>query len=430
MTEAFLHYIWKFRLFCKPLFTTEGEPLTILSPGIHNHHSGPDFSDARLRIGDTLWAGNVEIHILSSDWNRHGHHNDAAYDSIVLHAVYTDDAPLTGTRIPVVQLSGFMDPGLYNGYKRFVDSQLWVPCFNSLRDLPVPLLNLWLERMLIERLEQKAENIRGFLAAGNNDWEEAFYLTLARSFGFGVNALPFEMLARSLPYRIVARHLDNPFRVEALVFGQAGMLTHDLCDPWAQEMFSEYAFLRKKYHLVPIPIHTWRFLRLRPVNFPTIRLSQFAALLTRSPRLPGNLIERHAPGEIMAHFEDVRAAAYWDTRYTFDKPAPFREKYLGTDAVRLLMINAVLPFMFEYGRAFGNDELCSRTLDLYNSIPGERNACISSWEKGGMRVDTAFYTQSLLLMKTEYCDRKRCLDCRIGNYLLSGETTGTGSEQD
>ncbi len=418
MKEEFLHYIWKYRLFNKPLMTIENEYIEVISPGIHNHNAGPDFSDARLRIGEALWAGNVEIHVNSSDWYRHGHQHDPAYENVVLHVVYHYDDSTTDNRFPVLELKEFFDLSLYSNYQQFINSKRWVPCINQLNAVPAHEISLWLERMLIERLEHKAALIQGFLRLGNNDWEEAFYHTLARSFGFSVNALPFEMMARSLPYRVIAKHLDRPMQVEALVFGQAGLLSHDLRDLWPQELFREYSFLRQKYHLVPIVTHLWRFMRLRPVNFPTIRLAQFSALLCAGGGLLSRMLECKTIDELTVHFSGVSASAYWDTHFIFDRFTPGRKKHLGKEAISLLMINAVLPFLFVYGRSIVNDHLCNRALDFFGRLQGEKNAQISHWKAAGMDVSSAFNTQALIGMKSDYCDKKRCLDCRIGNFLL------------
>jgi len=418
MKEEFLHYIWKYRLYNKPLKTIENEHIKVISPGIHNHNAGPDFSDVRLRIGGALWAGNVEIHVNSSDWYRHGHQHDPAYDNVVLHVVFHHDDTSSDRRIPVLQLKEFFDSSLYVNYQQFINSKRWVPCINQIKEVPAHEISLWLERMLIERLEHKAELIQGFLRLGNNDWAETFYHTLARSFGFSVNALPFEMMARSLPYRVIARHLDQPMQVEALVFGQAGLLSHDLKDPWPQALFTEYSFLRQKYHLVPIATHLWRFLRLRPVNFPTIRLAQFSALLCAGDGLVARVLESTTTDDLTEYFTGVSASAYWDNHYVFDRLTPGRKKQLGKDAISLLMINAMLPFLFVYGRSIDNDHLCNRALDFFSRLQGEKNAQIRKWKDAGIDVSNAFNTQALIWMKSDYCDKKRCLDCRIGNYLL------------
>ncbi len=417
MKEEFLHYLWKYRLFTSPLKTTSGEEIEVLSPGIHNHNAGPDFSDARLRIDGNLWAGNVEIHINSSDWFKHGHHQDPVYDSVILHVVLNHDQSGSGSNMPVSEIKDCIDYHVYETYRQFMVSRNWVPCINQIGSVDKSELNLWLERMLIERLEHKSEYIQEFLAITENDWEGVFYMMLARSFGFNLNALPFEMMARSLPARVLARHRDNPMQIEALIFGQAGLLDQHLTEPWPQQLFSEYCFLRKKYNLVPVSPNIWRFMRLRPVNFPTIRLAQFAALLHSQENLLSKVLESTDVKELTGFF-DVTASQYWDSHYHFNKESIIGPKRLGISSAGLLVINAVLPFIFVYGRATADDELCNRALNFYLQVPGESNNITKQWKTAGLTTSSAFYSQALIGLKSDYCDKFRCLDCRIGNLLL------------
>jgi hypothetical protein len=415
--EEFLHYLWKFRLFTSPLTTSNGEEIHVLSPGIHNHNGGPDFSDARIRIAGTLWAGNVEIHVNSSDWIRHGHQNDPVYDSVILHVVFNHDLSEPVNNMPVAEIKNCIDLRIYENYRAFMAGRNWVPCINQIGLVEKSEIALWLERMLIERLEHKAEYIQDFLVTTENDWEGVFYLMLARSFGFNLNSLPFEMMARSLPFKILSKHQDNPMQTEALIFGQAGFLGQHLTDPWPQQLFAEYCFLRKKYGLVPVAVHLWKFMRLRPVNFPSIRLAQFASLLFNQESLLSKVIDCPNVEELTALFE-VKASTYWDTHYHFNKESVVGEKRLGASSASLLVINAVLPFIFVYGRALANDELCNRALSFYRQIPGELNVITRQWKNAGLDTSEAFYTQALIGLKSDYCDKLRCLDCRIGNLLL------------
>lgn len=417
MKEDFLHYIWKYRLFTAPLLTEAGEVVEVLSPGIHNHNAGPDFSDARLRIGSTVWAGNVEIHINTSDWERHGHQADPMYESVVLHVVYHHDRPGHRTRMPVIEIRDCIDLRVYEKYHSFLAVRNQVPCHSQIREVDEGETVLWLERMLIERIESRSGQIAGFLELNNNDWEGAFYMMLARSFGFSLNALPFEMLARSLPYRILARHAGNLMQCEALIFGQAGLLSHNLTDSWAQQIFSEYSFLRKKYDLVPIAAHLWKFLRLRPANFPHIRLAQFASFMSLTGKPLSEALRCQSTHELL-HFFDVSASEYWNTRFKFDRPNGNHPKHMGKSSSMNLIINAVLPFMFVYGRETANDALCNRALNLFSEIPGESNTVTRQWQAAGLNTSTAFHTQALITLKTEYCNSYRCLDCRIGTILL------------
>lgn len=417
MTESFLHYLWQNGLFTQQLSTTLNEPINVINPGFHNLHAGPDFSDARLTIGDTIWAGNVEIHVNSSDWFKHGHQNDEAYNNVALHVVYRDDLKDAIPGMPVCELAGKIDLKLYDAFERFLASNKFVPCAEKINRVSEIDLTLWLERMLIEKLEQKADFIQDVLTLYNNDWEEALYHTIARSFGFSVNALPFEMLARSVSYKTLAHYSDNHFQVESLVFGQAGLLTHDLSDIYSQELFKEYTFLRKKHKLVPVASSLWKFLRMRPVNFPTIRLAQFASLLSRNAGLLSKMMSLTTIDE-MADVFKVTASSYWDNHLVFDKETPGKAKQLGRSSAELLIMNSVLPFMFLYGTSTGNEELSGRALSMYEQLPGENNSVISHWKEAGLDVSTSFATQALMNLKTNYCDKRNCLNCRVGNLLL------------
>ncbi len=417
MTEDFLHYLWQNNLFKSQLSSTSNDPITVLSPGFHNLNSGPDFSDARLKIGETMWAGNVEIHINSSDWFKHGHQNDEAYKNVVLHVVFNNDLKENTGSMMVCELAGKIDLKLFENYIDFIQSRSFVPCAGMISKLPDTEIALWLERMLIEKLESKADFIQVALTTSKNDWEEALYQILARSFGFNINSLPFEMLARSVSYKILARHSDNRFQIEALLFGQAGMLTQELLDPHSQALFREYAFLRKKYGLVPIDQSLWKFLRLRPVNFPTIRISQFADLLSRHAGLLSALISKKSISELIELF-NVNASEYWNDHFTFDKLSKGKQKQLGIPSRHLLIINAVLPFLFVYGRSVADDELCNKALNLYDELPPESNSVISGWQETGVQVESAWHSQALIALKSMYCDNRKCLGCRIGNLLM------------
>lgn len=417
MSEDFLHFLWLNKLFTHQLTTVNNEPVTVLNPGFHNHNSGPDFSNARLKIGETLWAGNVEIHINSSDWFRHGHQHDDAYSNVVLHVVYRHDAVGKFSGMPVCELEGKMDHNLYTAYIDLLENKKFIPCINLVSKVPSTEMSLWLERMLIEKLQHKADFVQNALVTSNNDWEEALYHILARSFGFSINALPFEMLARSMSYKTLAKHSDNLFQCEALLFGQAGMLSQNLIDPYGQSLLKEYSFLRKKYHLAPINISLWKFMRLRPVNFPSIRIAQFASFISSNAGLLSKLISMNSIDDMMEIFS-VTASDYWNDHFTFDNLTPGKTKKLGKEAARLLIINAILPFMFVYGSSVGNDSLCNKALALFEKLPGEKNSAIDNWKAAGINVDNAYNTQALMGLKSFYCDKKNCLNCRIGNILI------------
>lgn len=421
MTEEFLHHIWKFRLFDQlALVTTDNEPVEILRAGDYNFDAGPDFFNARVKIGSTLWAGNVEVHIHASDWKRHGHQQDKAYDNIILHVVANADEQLfrhSGEKIPTIAIHNRIDHSRYKKYLDFKESNDWIPCEKQVGGVPSLIVNSTLDRLVVERLERKSEAILRSLSLNNNNWEETFYQLLARNFGFKTNAEPFELLAKSLPVLTLAKHKDSLLQVEALLFGQSGLLEKHLGDKYAITLQNEYAFLRQKFRLHSIDAHLWKFLRLRPVNFPTIRIAQFAALLHSSSHLFSKMLETTSVEGFHSLF-DVSVSAYWNTHYVFDKPSPSRAKALGDEAVKTIIINTVVPFLFVHGKQKDDERFVERALQLLELTQGEENAVISGFQKLKLPVKTAYSTQGLLQLKNEYCNRKKCLSCPIGNYLL------------
>ncbi|HNW55358.1 MAG TPA: DUF2851 family protein, partial [Bacteroidales bacterium] len=345
MTEEFLHYIWQYRLYQPGLFLQTGEQLEVLHPGMHNSDSGPDFFNARIRIGNTTWAGNIEIHILSSDWKRHNHQQDMSYDNVILHVVWRDDVPVSrndGSLIPTLELDGLYSEHAWKNYLSFMASKRWVPCETQINHVDAFVRTAWLDRVLVERLERKALQVELILGLTQNDWAQAFYRLLARNMGFKLNNQAFEMLAKSLPFPYLAKHADNLFQVEAMVFGQAGMLENTFTDEYPQKLKMEYEFLKKKFDLTPIDAHLWRFMRLHPGNFPTLRLAQFAAIIHHSSVIISQLFLSTDVTTYQKLF-GAHASEYWNTHYTFDKPSAFKRKSLGASAIDLLIINLVAP---------------------------------------------------------------------------------------
>jgi len=420
MDEKFLHYLWKYRLFIRQLQTTDGDLTEINNPGEHNTDAGPDFFNARIKIGDTLWAGNVEIHVNASDWIKHGHQQDKAYNNIILHVVLNADETIcreNGETIPTISLEGKFDYSLYERYLDFMNSRNWIPCEHSIAIAERFTVDAWLERLLVERLETKTQSIDAMLRQNRNNWEETFYQAFARNFGFRLNSLPFELLAKSLPLKYLGRHKNSLLQVEAMLFGQAGMLGVNFIDEYPQSLQKEYYFLQSKYSLKPIDGHLWRFLRLRPSNFPTIRLAQFAQLIVKSSALFSKIIESHTLNPIVSLLE-VECEDYWQQHYVFDKPSVGRLKKLGADAIDLLLINTVASFLFLYGKQMDNPELRDKALEYLYEIAPERNSVIQHFAGAGLKAGNALQTQGLLQLKAEYCDKKRCLDCAIGHALL------------
>ena len=421
MREDFLHFLWRWRRFdASKQFTSDGQPLEILHPGEPNLHAGPDFFNARIRLNETLWAGNVEIHLNASDWLAHRHDTDPAYDNVILHVVFDEDQRLcrsNGEPLPCFVLRDRIPPQLLEKYFRLEHERAWVPCEKSLNAVPHIVRLNWLDRLLVERLEQKTESIAQVVAAAGHHWEESFYRVLARNFGLKVNVEPFEALARVLPLRLLAKHQDHLFQLEALLFGQAGLLSEKFEDDYPKALAKEYQFLQHKYNLQPLPAGQWKFFRLRPAGFPTIRLAQFAALAHRSAHLFSQLLETTNTSETEQLFT-AEISEYWRTHFRFDKTAAGRAKPLGREFVHLLLINTVAPFLFHYGRTKGLPDLQDRALRLLEELPPETNTVVDGWVKRGQRAANASQTQALLHLKTRYCDVKRCLECAIGNAIL------------
>lgn len=421
MRESFLHFLWRSRRFdARNLLTTESHPIEIQVAGEQNTHAGPDFFNARLRIGDTFWAGNVEMHLQASEWIAHGHNNDPAYDNVVLHVVLEEDQPIlraNGERIPCLEMKGRIPPHLLANYERLEREEAWIPCQQFFGTVPEIVRINWMDRLLVERLELKTSSIAAALLATENHWEEAYYRMLAHSFGLKVNVDPFEALTRSLPLILLSKHRSSLLQVEALIFGQAGFLQGNHLEEWPLLLAREYRHLRHKYGLQPLEVSQWKFLRLRPANFPTIRLAQFAALLHRSENLFSHILEARNLREIENLFA-VHPSPYWRDHFLFDKGSTIREKALGREFIHLIVINTIVPFLFHYGKTRDLAEPQKRALSLLEELPPESNILINQWAKLGAPTRDAFQTQALIHLKTRYCDAKRCLDCAIGNAIL------------
>jgi hypothetical protein len=420
--EDFLHYVWKFKLFDnKQLTTTTGDALEVFSAGLHNTDSGPDFHNARVKIGDTIWAGNVEIHLSSSDWKKHNHTTDNAYANVILHVVYRDDEPLIlpdGRHVPTLELKDRIPAELYNRYHTLVfGNQSIIPCEASIKTVDDFTLRTWFTRVLIERLEKRAETGSITLQTNRGDWEETFYQSLAANFGFKINATPFELLARSLPQYILAKH-KNPLQVEALIFGQAGFLNGDFEDAYPQSLKKDYDFLRKKFSLTPIENHLWKFMRLRPQNFPTIRLAQFAALIVNSNHLLSKVLDTRDIAGLRDLFTNIKVDPYWEDHFRFDKPSKPSSKNLGAASIDILLLNTVVLFLFSYGKHHGQQHFIDRALKILENLPGEQNNIVADFDSLGIKANSAFESQALLELKNYYCNYKKCLQCSVGNKIL------------
>ncbi len=421
LPEEFLHYIWENRLFVSEnLATTDGHPLEIIQLGKRNTNSGPDFFNARIKLGDTIWAGNIEIHKSSGDWQKHQHQTDKAFDNVILHVVEKHDVEVlrsNGEKIPTLVITF---PNYYReNYERLLESKSWIACQDQFHKIDPILLQLGFNRLMIERLEDKTSQILERLEKNNNDWNETFYQMMARMFGFKVNALPFDLLAKSLPLQVLGKHKNNLRQLEALLFGNSGLLNEQLLgDDYYLELREEYSFLYKKYGLKGIEGHLWKFMRMRPGNFPTVRISQFAALIYRSHGLFSKIIEIEKLDQLKDLFK-VKASEYWNTHYNFNKISKQQSvKEIGNTSINTIIINVVIPFLFVYGEKQNKTELKNRALEFLEQLPPETNSIISGWEKLGVESRSAFETQALIQLKNRYCEKKKCLNCQIGVKLV------------
>lgn len=421
MNEEFLHHVWKFKRFdLGDLRTTDNEPVEILKAGEQNFDSGPDFFNSKVKIGSTLWAGNVEIHINGSDWKKHHHQFDKAYDNVILHVVYHNDEDIhraSGQKIPTVELKSRIPKQVLDNYLNFKESKGWVACEKQIASVPQIILNATYDKLVLERLERKTNQVLISLKCSNNNWEESFYQLLARSFGFNTNAEPFELLAKALPMVVVAKHKSSRLQIEALLFGQAGMLDAHYSDKYPRDLQNEYAFLKQKFKLYPIDRHLWKYLRLRPVNFPTVRLAQFASLLFGASNLFSKVLEQDDLLELMSMF-DVQVSEYWETHYNFDHVVKKQTKGLGEEAIQTIIINTVVPFLFVYGKQKGEEKYVERALSFLEKLGAERNSITSGWKQLSIKAKSAYESQALLQLKNEYCHKKQCLNCNIGSYIL------------
>lgn len=420
MKEIFLIYLWENKLLRSPLITEDGNLIEIIHPGYKNDNAGPDFLNARILIENTLWAGNVEIHISASDWYNHHHHADKGYDNVILHVVYNADKTTFTTvreKIPVLSIKNSFDETILLRYRSFLDSQRWIPCEKSAKEIQRFTWLSWLDRLIVDRLQTKVEDVVQVFSQTGNDWEETFYQRLMANFGLKVNDIPFGHLARILPFQILLRHSDQLIQLEALLFGAAGLLEEEFSDPYPKSLKKEFDFLRTKYNLSVMKAEQWRFMRMRPTNFPTIRLSQFAALIHKNGRLFSKIIHAENSNQIEEYFA-VKASAYWDNHFRFDTLSEGHPKNLGQDAISLIIINTVVQMVFTYGLVHEDEKIKDKALVLLESMSAENNEIIRKFEKIGIQATNALQSQALLQLKKHFCSPKRCLECRIGHIIF------------
>lgn len=420
INERLLHFIWQFQYFSKSeLATTSGEAITVSFPGTYNTNQGPDFSDAKIRIGKTTWAGAIELHIKTSDWNKHKHTTDSNYNNVMLHVVWEHDSEETG--IPVLELKGRVSKILLQRYEELMNARSFIPCQNSISTVRSITWKSWKDRLVAERLIRKSALAEKFLSETNYHWEETFWWLLARNFGMKVNADAFEAVARSIPVNILAKSKNQIHQLEALLLGQAGLLAGDFSEDYPQMLQEEFIFLQQKYNLRPvnIPVH---FLRMRPGNFPTIRLAQLAMLVHHSAHLFSKIKEAESIKEINNWF-DITANDYWHYHYRFDELSAYKKKKLGSTMIDNIIINTVCPLLFAYGNYHNEQRYKDKAMQWLEQTGAETNSITKGFLQAGIENKTAFDSQALIELKNEYCNAKKCLKCGVGNVLLSNKNT-------
>ena len=417
--EQLLHYVWKHKIFpLKELKTTTGQQVEVIDTGLANTDAGPDFFNAKLKLDGVLWIGNIEIHERSSDWFKHGHHADAGYNSVILHIASEIDMEISrsnGERIPQIQL--ICPEAVRTNYKELLETDSYPPCYRIIPSLPPFTAHSWMTALQMERFEQKATLLNERLKRCQGNWEDAFFITLARNFGFGLNGDAFETWAHQLPFRAVDKHRNDLFQIEAIFFGQAGILEDSDGDGYYLRLKKEYTYLQHKFGLIPMDASLWRFLRLRPANFPHIRIAQLACLYHRAYGLLSRIMET----ETLQGVRDILkggTSEYWLTHYTFGGSSPSRPKALSNTSLDLLIINTVVTFLYAYGLHKGNRVLCARAGSFLEELKAENNYITRMWEQYGMKASNAADSQALIQLKKEYCDKKKCLYCRIGYEYL------------
>lgn len=427
--EQLLHYVWKHKLFpLHSLETEDRQSIEVIDTGLHNHDAGPDFFNAKVRIGDTLWVGNVEIHDKASDWYLHGHDKDARYDNVILHVCGLIDAKARnsqGDSLQQLQLN--VPDNVAQHYQELLSTDQYPPCYQIIPSLTRLTVHAWMSALQTERLAQKTEAIAERVRQCNGDWENGYFVTLSRNFGFGINGEAFETWAKSIPLHAVDHHRDDLFQIEAIFLGQAGLLDlrtiperyqqAALNDGYFSKLRNEYLYLAHKFSLTPMDSNLWRFLRLRPQNFPHIRISQLANLYYQ--RQAGLSQILGAPTVKEAKQALVTSVTpYWETHYTFGSESIRNEKHISPFSLNLLLINTVIPILFAYGRYRGEEKYCDRAFQFLEDLRPENNHIVRMWQECGLVVENAGDSQALIQLKKEYCDKKECLRCRFGYEYL------------
>ena len=416
MTEKLLQYIWQFQHYNnRNLATTAAEKLQVIRSGTCNTNQGPDFLDARIKVGDTEWAGSIELHVNASDWKLHKHSSDAHYNNVILHVVWLDDIKEV-LPFPTLELQSRVPVVLLDKFEELMQGAQFIPCQQHIKRVPELIIHSLKERLLVERLQDRSRHIEKLLAESRQHWEEVFWWLLAKNFGARINAASFEKIARTIPVNILAKHRNQLVQLEALLMGQAALLDKRFREEYPDMLRKEYIFLQKKYRLrkAHAPLY---FLRMRPANFPSVRLAQLAALVHKSLHLFSKVKDAAHVKEV-ATLMDVTANDYWHYHYSFDEPTRFKKKKLGSNMIGNILVNTIIPVLYAYGYINANPVYTDKALRWLEEIPAEQNSIIKGFTALDIPNETAFDSQALLQLKNLYCNEKRCLQCAAGNWIL------------
>lgn len=419
MNEDFLAYIWQFKLWDKsvPLKTICGKNIEVISVGQRNLDAGPDFSNAHIKIGDIEWVGNIEIHFRESDWFLHKHQTDKNYDNIILHIVGQNNIDREIGNFHTLELMPYIQPKLKNAYHSLLNSTQFIPCEKHFKDIDDFALEHFLESLFISRLSSKHESLKDKLDYKKGDWEALLFEKIAYAFGLKINAQAFELLAKSISFGVLQKAIRNKENLEALIFGQSGFLNEPQ-DDYQQQMKVEYDYMKQKYRLEPLNNNIFKFLRLRPVNFPTIRLAQLSNLYSEKSKLFSQIINAKSRKEIINIFESIKASSYWDNHYSFGKKSKrTHAKVLTKSFIDILIINVILPIKWLYNQHKGKEDV-ENVLEIAYKIPPEKNSILENFKKIGAKINHAQHSQAYLELKNNFCNHKKCLNCRVGNYII------------
>jgi hypothetical protein len=430
LSEKFLHHVWKFGWFnSKNLTTVTGQEIEILHAGLHNHNAGPDFMNARIRMDDTIWWGNVEIHIRASDWHRHNHQSDDNYKNVILHVVLFNDTSIylhNPGDLQVLDLSQCLDWNIWEAHQQWLNNYRWIPCESVIHKAEHAYWCMAIDRLLIERLQDRVEYLFKTLERTGGNWSQVAFVELCKAFGFKSNSLPMEMLANSIPYSVMLRHSSDPLQLEAILFGQAGMLQGEMLDEYGARLRDEYAILKLKHDLTPLSKSIWNFGKVRPSNSPMLRIAQLASVLSRTKHLASSLLNLEGPE--LATLLAAQTHPYWETHKQFGirRKKPLQTS-MGKMSTEQLIINVAARLRFAHGKHHNNVTVMTDALDLLHSIPSEQNKVIHNWNKLGIKSDDAGDSQALIQLYSVYCSQERCIECPIGISLLNTPTHETHS---